>query len=111
MPRLFSAVLWDAEGFRLPTCVLFSAHAQAGFLPPTYVVRGGADLLSLFHFAILILLLFLSLLSLFHLYSYWTAGRSAFNFLYFLEMTIPPDVGFPFSYIKGHFACCPLLMV
>ena len=58
-----------------------------------------------------ILLLFLSLLSLFHLYSYWTAGRSAFNFLYFLEMTIPPDVGFPFSYIKGHFACCPLLMV
>ena len=34
--HLFSAVLWDGEGFRLPTCVLFSAHAQAAFLPPAY---------------------------------------------------------------------------
>src|SRR5699024_83437 len=34
--HLSSAGLWAAEEFRLPTFVLFSAHAQAAFLPPVY---------------------------------------------------------------------------
>ena len=34
--HLSSVVLWAAEGFRPPACVLFSAHAQATFLPPAY---------------------------------------------------------------------------
>lgn len=34
--HLSSVVLWAVEGSRLPACVLFSAHAQAAFLPPAY---------------------------------------------------------------------------
>ena len=42
VPRLFAAVLWDAEGFQLSTCVLFFDHAQAGFLPPAYPEKRNA---------------------------------------------------------------------